>query len=74
MLKTFTEEQVEKLLAKEAAKTEKEVAKAVKAENTRVLNIIKEAGVANKEVESKEVKTHVTNVLKEITASIKEAA
>lgn len=76
--KTFTQEQLDQKLAtaldKEAAKATKAQAAAVKAETTRILNIIKDAGVSNKEVESKEVKTHVANVLKELTAAVKEAA
>ena len=78
MSKTFTQEQVDaqvqKLIEKEAAKLEKAVAKATKTETTRVLGLVKDATIENKEVESKEIKTHVANVLKALTDSIKEAA
>lgn len=71
MSKTFTQEQFDQKLE---VSLNKEITKAVKAETTRILNIIKDAGVSNKEVESKEVKTHVANVLKELVAEIKAAA
>ncbi len=68
------DEQVAKAVDKEQGKTAKVVAAAVKAETTRVLGILKDTATANKEVESKEVKTHVANLLKELTAAVKEAA
>lgn len=74
MSKTFTEEQVQKAVEKEVSKVQKETVKAVKAETARVLGLVKDATLINKEVESKEIKTHVANVLKELTATIKEAA
>lgn len=78
MAKTFTQEQLDEKIAavkaKEQAAAVKAQATAVKAETARVLGILKQAGVDNKEVESKEVKAHVANVLKELTASVKEVA
>ncbi len=68
------DEQVAKAVDKEQGKTAKAVAAAVKAETTRVLGILKDTATANKEVESKEVKTHVANLLKELTTAVKEAA
>lgn len=70
--KKYTEEQHQKLLAKEVAKGEKAVAAAVKAETKRVLEVIKEFLDANKEVEDKAIKTHVANTLKELQASVKQ--
>lgn len=72
--KKFTQEQVDKLIEKEIAKSEKAAVAATKQEQKRVLDLLKAAGVDNKEVESKEVKTHVANLLKELTAAVKEAA
>lgn len=73
MSKTYTQEQLDKVLEKESAKQEKAAVAATKAETKRVLDLIKDATAANKEVESKEVKTHVANVLKELVAEIKAA-
>lgn len=74
MSKTFTQEAVDKLLEKQIANAEKAVAAATKAETKRVLEILKQVTADNKEVSSKEIKTHVALLLKEISASIKEAA
>lgn len=73
MSKTYTQEQLDKILEKESVKQEKATAAATKAETKRVLDLIKDATAANKEVKSKEVKTHVANVLKELVAEIKAA-
>jgi len=74
MSKTFTQEQVDKLIEKEIVKAQKAVTAATKAETKRILDIVKEATTAAKEIESKEAKTAVATSLKELAASIKEAA
>lgn len=74
MSKTFNQEQVDKLIEKEVAKAQKAVLAATKAETKRVLDIVKEATTAAKEIESKEAKTAVAAWLKQLAASIKEAA
>lgn len=67
MRKPLTQEQVDKLI-------EKQVAAAVKAETKRVLEIIKEAATANKDVEDKAIKAHVANVIKGLQNDVKAAA
>ena len=59
---------------KVAALVEKEVAKAKKEATKAALAAVKEAVDANKEVEDKGVKKAVAEVLKSVTAGIKEAA
>ncbi len=67
MSKPLTQEQVDKLI-------EKQVAAAVKAENKRVLEIIKEAAAVNKDVEDKTIRAHVANVIKGLQNDVKAAA
>lgn len=54
------------------ALVEKEVAKAVKAERKRCLDVVKEQVAINKEREDKSVKRVVSDVLKSTTAEIKD--
>ena len=56
---------------KVAALVEKEVAKAVKTETKRVLDVVKTQLDANKETEDKAVKKIVDGVLKAVVADIK---
>lgn len=74
MSKTYTQEQVDKLLEKEAVKTEKAVAAATKAEAKRTLDVIKAYAAEAKNIEDKGHRTSVGNSIKELTAALKEVA
>ena len=74
MTKTYTQEQVDKLLEKEAVKAEKAAAAATKAEAKRTLEVVKSQVAAAKDIEDKAIRTAVGNSLKELTAALKEVA
>lgn len=74
MAKEITQEQLDKAIEKEAAKTAKAVAAATKAETKRILDLVKDVATQAKDLDDKVEKTAIANALRELTTSIKEAA